>query len=176
MSGLADSKIFYTFLCTAERTSTSTAVELLLASNKTNSTFSYTKIADKILGRLHAVLYTEHTRCYGTTNLFVTFRSMHEPPPHIYLVQTNTYLPTYQIAINRTSHIPSLGRCCIVDEQTGSDKLLSWNLLRSICLLLRFTSLTPLLFYHNATESQSYCCCLAYKGGLQEGSSGLCSP
>jgi len=55
-------QILYTFLCTAERTSTSTAVELLLASNKTNSTFSYTKIVDKILGRLYAVLYTEHDR------------------------------------------------------------------------------------------------------------------
>jgi len=55
-------QILYTFLCTAERTSTSTAVDLLLASNKTNFTFSYTKIADKILGRLHAVLYTEHDK------------------------------------------------------------------------------------------------------------------
>ena len=53
-------QILYTFLCTAERTSTSIAVDLLFPSNKNDSTFSYTRIADKILGRLHAVLYTEH--------------------------------------------------------------------------------------------------------------------
>jgi len=52
-------QILYTFLCTAERTSTSIAVELLFPSNKTKSAFSYTSVADKILGCLHAVLYTE---------------------------------------------------------------------------------------------------------------------
>jgi len=52
--------IFYTFLCTAERTSTSVAVDLLFSSNKTSSTSPYTSIADEILSRLHAVLYTEH--------------------------------------------------------------------------------------------------------------------
>jgi hypothetical protein len=55
-------QILHTFLCTAERTSTSVAVDLLFSSKKANSTFSYTPIADKILGRLHAVLYTEHDR------------------------------------------------------------------------------------------------------------------
>jgi len=55
-------QILYTFLCTAERTSTSIVVDLLFSSNNTNSTFSHTLIADKILQRLHAVLYTEHSK------------------------------------------------------------------------------------------------------------------
>jgi len=66
-------QILYTFLCTAERTSTSTAVDLLFSSNKTNSTFSYTLIADKILERLHAVLYTEHNKVLWYHKSFLDF-------------------------------------------------------------------------------------------------------
>jgi len=66
-------QILYTFLCTAERTSTSTAVDLLFSSNKTNSTFSYTSIADKILERLHAVLYTEHNKVLWYHKSFLDF-------------------------------------------------------------------------------------------------------
>jgi len=66
-------QILYTFLCTAERTSTSIAVELLFPSNKTNSAFSYIGIADKILGRLHAVLYTEHDKVFWYHKSFPDF-------------------------------------------------------------------------------------------------------
>jgi len=55
-------QILYTFLCTAERISTTVAIDLLFTSNKSNSAFSYTRIADCILRRLHAVLYTEQDK------------------------------------------------------------------------------------------------------------------
>ena len=57
-------QILHTFLCTAERTSTSLVTEVLFPVNEndTNPTFSYTKIADNVLARLHAVLYTENDK------------------------------------------------------------------------------------------------------------------
>jgi hypothetical protein len=47
--------ILHTFLCTAERTSTSVVADLLFTSD-------YTDVADKLLSDLHAVLYREHGR------------------------------------------------------------------------------------------------------------------
>ena len=45
-------KILHTFLCTADRTSTSVIADLLFTSN-------YTDVAETLLSYLHAVLYTE---------------------------------------------------------------------------------------------------------------------
>jgi hypothetical protein len=47
--------ILHTFLCTAERTSTSVVADLLFTSD-------YTDVAEKLLSDLHAVLYCEHGR------------------------------------------------------------------------------------------------------------------
>jgi hypothetical protein len=47
--------ILHTFLCTAERTSTSVVASLLFTSD-------YTDVAEKLLSDLHAVLYREHGR------------------------------------------------------------------------------------------------------------------
>ena len=47
--------ILHTFLCTAERTSTSVVLDLLFTSD-------YTDVADKLFSDLHAVLYREHGR------------------------------------------------------------------------------------------------------------------
>jgi len=49
-------QLLHTFLCTAERTSTSTAANLCTSTN----TISYTKGADDILKALHAVLYSKN--------------------------------------------------------------------------------------------------------------------
>jgi hypothetical protein len=50
-------QFLYTFLCAAERISPSIVVDLLFPLND-----SYTMIADDVLRRLHAVLYTEHDK------------------------------------------------------------------------------------------------------------------
>jgi hypothetical protein len=49
-------KILHTFLCTAERTSTSIVANLVSASDAD----SFTKLVDTVLAQLHAVLYTQH--------------------------------------------------------------------------------------------------------------------
>jgi hypothetical protein len=64
--------ILYTFLCSAERTSTSIVAELLLPP-KTNSTLSNTEIADGVLKSLHAVLYTENDKVLSYHKSFTDF-------------------------------------------------------------------------------------------------------
>ena len=58
--------ILHTFLCTAERTSTSVAADLLFTSD-------YTYVAEKLLSDLHAVLYREHGRVLTYHNSFSDF-------------------------------------------------------------------------------------------------------
>ena len=58
--------ILHTFLCTAERTSTSVVADLL-------STSDYNDIADKLLSDLHAVLYREHGRVLAYHKSFSDF-------------------------------------------------------------------------------------------------------
>jgi len=65
--------ILHTFLSSAERTSTSVVAKLLYPSNETNSAFSYTAIADKVLARLHAVLYTENNKVFSYHKSFSDF-------------------------------------------------------------------------------------------------------
>ena len=65
--------ILHTFLCSAERTSTSVVAELLFCSNKTNPAFSYTTIADSVLAGLHAVLYIENDRVLSYHKSFTDF-------------------------------------------------------------------------------------------------------
>jgi len=65
--------ILHTFLCSAERTSTSLVTKLLYPSNETNPAFSYTTIADKVLSRLHAVLYTENDKVLSYHKSFSDF-------------------------------------------------------------------------------------------------------
>ena len=63
----------HTFLCTAERTSTSIIAKLLLPPNKTNPTLSHTEIADGVLKSLHAVLYTENDKVLTYHKSFTDF-------------------------------------------------------------------------------------------------------
>ena len=65
--------ILHTFLCSAERTSTSVVAELLLPPNKTNPTLSHTEIADGVLKSLHAVLYTENDQVLTYHKSFTDF-------------------------------------------------------------------------------------------------------
>jgi len=66
-------QILHTFLCSAERTSTSLVAELLSPSNGTHPMSSYTKIADSVLARLHAVLYTENDKVFSYHKSFTDF-------------------------------------------------------------------------------------------------------
>jgi len=65
--------ILYTFLCSAERTSTSVVAELLLPPNKTNPALSHTEITDGVLKSLHAVLYTENDKVLSYHKSFTDF-------------------------------------------------------------------------------------------------------
>ena len=65
--------ILYTFLCSAERTSTSIVAELLLPPNKTNPALSHTEIADGVLKSLHAVLYIENDKVLTYHKSFTDF-------------------------------------------------------------------------------------------------------
>ena len=65
--------ILHTFLCTAERTSTSLVAKLLLPPDKTNSTLSHTEIADGVLKSLHAVFYTENDKVLTYHKSFADF-------------------------------------------------------------------------------------------------------
>ena len=58
--------ILHTFLCTAERTSTSVVADLLFTSD-------YNDVADKLLSDLHAVLYREHGRVLAYHKSFSAF-------------------------------------------------------------------------------------------------------
>ena len=58
--------ILHTFLCTAERTSTSVVVDLLFTSD-------YNDVADKLLLDLHAVLYRKHGRVLAYHKSFSDF-------------------------------------------------------------------------------------------------------
>jgi hypothetical protein len=52
--------ILHTFLCSPEPVSASTAAKLVRDdSSETNPSFSFTKVADNVLSRLHAVIYTD---------------------------------------------------------------------------------------------------------------------
>jgi len=64
--------LLHTFLCSAERTSTSVVAELLFPPNKTNS-LSHTEIADGVLKSLHAVLYTENDKVLTYHKSFTDF-------------------------------------------------------------------------------------------------------
>jgi len=66
-------RILHTFLCSAERTSTSLVAKLLFSSNETNPAFSYTSIADSVLAHLHAVLYTENDQVLSYHKSFTDF-------------------------------------------------------------------------------------------------------
>ena len=58
--------ILHTFLCTAERTSTSVVADLLFTSD-------YNDVADKLLSDLHAMLYREHGRVLAYHKSFSDF-------------------------------------------------------------------------------------------------------
>jgi len=62
-------KILHTFLCTAERTSTSIAANLI----STSDANSFTKVVDKVLEQLHAVLYTQHDQVFWYHKSFPDF-------------------------------------------------------------------------------------------------------
>ena len=64
--------ILHTFLCSAERTSTSLVAKLLLPPSKTNA-LSHTEIADGVLKSLHAVLYTENDKVLSYHKSFTDF-------------------------------------------------------------------------------------------------------
>ena len=66
-------RILHTFLCSAERTSTSLVAKLLYPSNETNPALSYTTVADKVLARLHAVLYIENDKVLSYHKSFSDF-------------------------------------------------------------------------------------------------------
>ena len=59
-------RILHTFLCTAERTSTSVVADLLFTSD-------YNDIVDKLISYLHAVLYREHGRVLAYHKSFLDF-------------------------------------------------------------------------------------------------------
>jgi hypothetical protein len=59
-------RILHTFLCTADRTSTSVIADLLFTSD-------YTDVAEKLLSYLHAVLYTEDGRVLAYHKSFSDF-------------------------------------------------------------------------------------------------------
>ena len=63
----------YTFLCSAERTSTSVVAELLLPPYKTNLALSYAEVADGVLKSLHAVLYIENDKVLTYHKSFTDF-------------------------------------------------------------------------------------------------------
>jgi hypothetical protein len=58
--------VLHTFLCTAERTSTSVVADLLFASD-------YTDVTEKLLSDLHAVLYRQHGRVLAYHKSFSDF-------------------------------------------------------------------------------------------------------
>ena len=62
-------KILHTFLCTAERTSTSIVANLVFTSDAD----SFTKLADTVLAQLHAVLYTQHDQVFWYHKSFPEF-------------------------------------------------------------------------------------------------------
>jgi len=70
---LQESALPHTFLCSAERTSTSVVAELLLLPNKTNPALSHTEIADGVLKSLHVVLYTENDNVLSYHKSFSNF-------------------------------------------------------------------------------------------------------
>ena len=65
--------ILHTFLCSAERTSTSVVAKLLFPPDKTNSALSHTEIVDGVLKSLHAVLYTENNKVLSYHKYFTDF-------------------------------------------------------------------------------------------------------
>ena len=65
--------ILHTFLCSAERTSTSLVAKLLFSSNETNPVFSYATVADRVVARLHAVLYIENDKVLSYHKSFTDF-------------------------------------------------------------------------------------------------------
>jgi len=69
--------ILHTFLCSAERTSTSLVTKLLFPpgeeEDETDPAFSYTKIADSVVVSLHAVLYTENDKVLSYHKSFTDF-------------------------------------------------------------------------------------------------------
>ncbi|KDR66484.1 hypothetical protein GALMADRAFT_80797 [Galerina marginata CBS 339.88] len=65
--------VLYTFLCTAERTSTSVVAELLFPPNLTNPTNPYTEIIDGVAKSLHAVLYIENNKVLSYHKSFTDF-------------------------------------------------------------------------------------------------------
>jgi len=62
-------KILHTFICTAERTSTSIVANLVSASDVD----SFTKLVDTVIARLHAVLYTQHDQVFWYHKSFPDF-------------------------------------------------------------------------------------------------------
>jgi hypothetical protein len=68
-------RILHTFLCSAERTSTTVVAKLIFPpdKNETNPAFSKTKIADKVLVSLYAVLYTENDKVLSYHKSFTDF-------------------------------------------------------------------------------------------------------
>ena len=62
-------KILHTFICTAERTSTSIVANLVSPSDVD----SFTKLVDTVLAQLHAVLYTQHDQVFWYHKSFPDF-------------------------------------------------------------------------------------------------------
>jgi len=62
-------KILHTFLCTAQRTSTSIVAHLVSASDAD----SFTKVVDTVLAQLHAVLYIQHDQVLWYHKSFYDF-------------------------------------------------------------------------------------------------------
>jgi len=62
-------KILHTFICTAERTSTSIVANLVSASDVD----SFTKLVDTVIARLHAVLYIQHDQVFWYHKSFPDF-------------------------------------------------------------------------------------------------------
>ncbi|KIM38762.1 hypothetical protein M413DRAFT_75797 [Hebeloma cylindrosporum] len=65
--------ILHTFLCSAERTSTSLVANLLFSGKETNFALSHTAIADSVFACLHAVLYTADDRVLSYHKSFTDF-------------------------------------------------------------------------------------------------------
>jgi len=61
--------ILHTFLCTAERTSTSIVANLI----STSDADPFTKLVDTVLAQLHAVLYTQHDQVFWYHKSFPDF-------------------------------------------------------------------------------------------------------
>jgi len=62
-------KILHTFICTAERTSTSVVANLV----STSDADSFTKLVDTVLAQFHAVLYTQHDQVFWYHKSFPDF-------------------------------------------------------------------------------------------------------